>query len=522
MMKVVAVVDKVDTALDRLAKQVIPYHDNIEYIVCDVHPKKADPEQLAKFEAAAKDADIIDYQYFRTAEMLREKYDWLKAKKSILTHNNPYSYKEDKWEWADINVGNNLEITNGLDKQGSPNIHHIPITIDPHFWKYNTEWKPNRTVIMVANRIESKKGILPVATAVGNLGLKFVLVGAVSDVNYMNDIMQTGTVEFYEQVSDEKLRELYYNSCLHVCNSVDNFESGTMPILEAMCCGVPVLSREVGHVPDIKNDDNIFISKNDVDDVYLIQKQIENIINDKKKLESVRAAAWNSAKNFNSERRAYLYQKLYRQLQSPQEPVSVIVPIADKPEIVRQNLAAIANQSYSNLEVIVVDDGDESQQEYVAEFANTVNMPVKYINNSQGDYGLARARNKGIIASTGEIVVFCDQRMVMDWECISELVKNLARKQWVYGNKGGKKDFVENLSAIYRDDIIRAGMFCERIDSYGGTSQEVRVRTRLQGIKHEYIETAKATPTGKSSNRNRKRDEIIKMKNRLMIMGLDQ
>jgi len=76
MLKVVCVVDKTGTALDRLAKQVIPYHDNIDYVVCDVHPKRPDPEQLDCFEREAMTADIIDYQYFRTAVMLRERYEW--------------------------------------------------------------------------------------------------------------------------------------------------------------------------------------------------------------------------------------------------------------------------------------------------------------------------------------------------------------------------------------------------------------------------------------------------------------
>ena len=517
MFKVVCVVDKVGTALDRLAKQVIPYHDNIDYVVCDVHPKRPDPEQLQRFELEARNADVIDYQYFRTAEMLRERFDWLKDKKSILTHNNPYSYKEGKWEWAHYNVGNNNEITKGLEEQGSPNVRHIPITTDPLFWEFNKDWQPTKSVIMVANRIESKKGILPAATAVGNLGLKFILVGAISDNQYMYDVMQTGNVEFYEQVSDEKLKELYYNSVLHICNSVDDFESGTMPILEAMMCGTPVLTRKVGHVPDLYNGDNLFINDNNSDDVFLLQKQIENILNDKKKLEDVRQAAWNTAKNFNSERRAFMYQQLYSD-----NLVSVITPICDKPETTRKTLNAIANQDYPSIELVVIDDGQESQEQLVKEFALTVNFPVRYISNNQNDYGLARARNKGIIEAVGDILVFCDQRMVMDNSCVTHLVKNLAERKWTYGNKGGKKDFVENLSAIHKIDIVRAGMFCERIDSYGGMSQEVRVRTRMQGITHEYVEEAKATPSGKSSNRNQKRADIIKMKNKLFKMGLNQ
>ena len=86
MLKVACVVDKTGTALDRLAKGVIPYHGNLDYTVVDVHPKRPDEEQLSRFINAAETADIIDFQYFRTAEMLIDKFPWLKSKGLILTH----------------------------------------------------------------------------------------------------------------------------------------------------------------------------------------------------------------------------------------------------------------------------------------------------------------------------------------------------------------------------------------------------------------------------------------------------
>lgn len=522
MYKVISIVDKEGTALDRLAKQVAPYYD-FEYKVLDVHPKRPSPEQLAAFEAEYLDADIIDFQYFRTAQMLLERYDLSHCKK-VLTHNNPYSYKEDTWEWADANVGNNNEITAGLKAQGSPNIHHIPITIDHKFWLYNTEWKPSNTVLMVANRIESKKGILPVAKAVADLNMHFILVGNISDANYFREVMQTGYIEFHENVSDEELRSLYYKSGVHICNSVDNFESGTMPILESMLCGTPVITRSIGHVPDIYNGDNLVINDHQPDDVDHLSTLIFQTLTDTKKLEEMRGVAWNSAKNFNAERRAYEYQRLYRSLKEA-EPVSIILPVCDKPEVLRDNLEAIVEQNYPNLELIVVDDSKEDRnsiQSIVSTFADTVSFPVKYIETTMQGYNLAQARNLGIIEATSDILVFCDQRMILDKDCVKEFVENLAPRKWLYGNKGGKKDFVENVSCIYRIDIVRAGMFNERINKYGGMSQEVRVRTRNQGIEHVYIESAKATPSGKSSNRNRKRQEIIEMKNLLYKIGLDQ
>lgn len=523
MLKVVSVSDKVGTAIDRLCRGVAKYHTNLEYIVCDVHPKRPDPEQLARFEQEAKTADIIDWQYYRTADMLRERYPWLEGKKNVLTHNNAYSHRERDWNDYDMVVANNNTLHKELSQITQAPLEYVPLTVDADFWKFNTEWSKNDRILMVANRIESKKGILPVAIACADAGLKFVLVGSISDRNYFEAIMQTGRVEFHENISDEDLRNLYYSSALHVCNSVDNFESGTLPILEAMLCGTPVLTRRVGHVPDLYNDINIkILNSEDNEDTRYIKSEIEKILYDEKALQEQRRAGWETAKARNHERRAYEYQKLYRKLISPQHPVSVIVPIYNKPEIVRQCFEGISNQTYKNIEVIFSDDDPEGSENLVKDLAKFSQFPVRYIYTAkpENDYGLARARNRGVIEATGDILVFCDQRIIMEPNAIEELVKGLDSNTWVFGDKEGKKAFIENFSAIFRKDLIKAGMFNERIDRYGGMSQEIRSRINKQGMVTKLIPTAKAKPAGKSRNKWTKLDDIIKIKNVLYKLGL--
>lgn len=526
MLKVVAVVDKEYTALDRLAKGNAKYNDNLDYQVVAVHPKRPDDEQLRTFVAAAGDADLIDWQYYRTANLLRQMYPWLAEKRQLLTHHNPYSIEESDWNDLDAVVANNMTIYERLGKITTAPLHYIPNCVNTDFWTFKPDWEPNRNVIMVANRIEGKKGILPVAIACAELNLHFILVGSISDANYFQAIMATGNVEFHEQISDEELRDLYYKSTIHVCNSVDNFESGTLPILEAMLCGVPVLTRKIGHVPELNNGENLTLLEGIPEDVLGIQAKLLEMISDKKKLAEQRERAWQTAKSRSFERRAYMYQKLYREVLWPdQTSVSVVVPIYDKPEIIRKCLNAVAEQTYKNIEVVVGNDGDSDNEQLVADFAKYVGFPVRVVGNTgirEPDYGLARVRNEATIEATGEVIVYCDQRMIMEPNCIEEFVKNLpADRVWLYGNKGGKKEFVENLSCIRRQDVIDFGLFNERMDAYGGLSQETRNRFKNQGGRTVYIELAKAIPTGKSSNRNRKRQEIIKMKNRLWKMGLE-
>lgn len=538
MLKVISVVDKQGTALDRLAKGVMPYHQNLDYHVVDVHPKRPSTEQLSRFESLSRTADIMDYQYYRTADMLRSRYEWLKDIPSVLSHNNPYSIKERDWNDYQVNVANNRTIYDELKKISTTRIEYISLAVDPYFWIFNEDYEPNPSAIMVANRIESKKGILPVAEACHKVGVKLYLVGAISDPDYWHRVMEVGNVEFAQECTDEQLKELYYKAGVHICNSIDNFESGTLPILEAIFCGLPVITRNIGHVPDIKTETNLVINDHDPEDVQHLANLISDTLLDKRpasasiegshyklsktnktKLDSMRSEAWLSIKDKNFERRAYAYQKLYRELLQD-TPVSVIMPIAEKEEITRASLEAVANQTHKNIEVIVIDDGEQGQEENVRGFSQMVNIPVRYIRLGGSGYNLAKARNIGAIEATSDILVFCDQRQVMNEDCVEEFVANLKPKYWLYGNKGAKKDFVENLSCIYREDFFTFGGFNERITQYGGLSQETRSRARKQLLNIEYVDSAKATPMGKSSNRWRKRVEIMQSKNTLWKMGM--
>lgn len=513
MLKVVAVTDKVDTAIDRLARGVAPFIDGFEYDIVSVHPKRPDLDQLHAFEVLAQDADIIDFQYFRTALMLLERYPWLKEKKTTLTHYNPYSITESDWSQFDHVVACNKYINDKL-----PGSIYIPLTVDTDFWKFNTEWQPSETVIMTANRIESKKGIKEVAQACGELNIKLVLVGSVSDANYFHDVLAGGTVEFAQGVSDTRLRELYYEAGLHICNSVDDFESGTLPILEAMLCGTPVLTRNIGHVPELNSGENMYIFDHEPDDVPALIEQITQIFADKERMQTIREKAWDTAKTRSNERRAYTIQRNYRGLFAG-EPVSVIMPIANRPEIFKRSIQAVANQTHPNIELILVDEGDNRQA--VEDIKKYLQIPVKYIQNNIGDYGLARARNLGIIEATSDILVFCDERVVMAADAVAKFVENLNYRSWLYGNKGVKKDFVENFSCCYRQELIELGMFNERITEYGGMSQEIRGRIRKNGWQTPYVESATAQLAGKSSNRWQKKEQIIHMKNLLYKMGIE-
>lgn len=84
--------------------------------------------------------------------------------------------------------------------------------------------------------------------------------------------------------------------------------------------------------------------------------------------------------------------------------VSVIVPVYNGENDIEKCLKSILDQDYSNIEVIVVDDGSQDNTRQVVEKIKC--SSIKLIKNPSK--GVSSARNYGIDNSTGEYIVFID------------------------------------------------------------------------------------------------------------------
>lgn len=520
-MRIIIFVDKDGSAIDRLAKLVQRHLSHFDIKVLPVHPKQPDQDTLGLAQNMIKWADIVDIHYWKTGENLKQMFPTeMESKPKLLCHFNPYDL--DKMDW--LKYYDQVVVGNGEMATKLPAATLISYGIDLGFFEFKPEMTDNNVVNMVAARIEGKKGIVEVAKACKELRYQLELIGRPSKPEYLQECIEAGA-NYLGSLDEAGLRESYYRATIHVCNSVDNFESGTLPILEAMGCGTPVLTRSVGHVPDFYDGGNMELIESKPDDIEHLKTKIKALMENKHYRLKLRDRAWKTVKNRIYQKMADEYEKVYYSLRTNtiegKPPlVSVIIPTFNRPEALVKVLAGCAVQTYKNLEAIVVDSGTEKAEAIINAYRKKTDLIIKYHwFDSLGQYGLAKARNIGAILSTGEVLVFCDDRLLMDPEAVGAFARAKQSKCWLWGEKDGvSKGFVENFSAVKRREFIIGGMFSERMDGYGGMTEEIRKRFEAQGFDFFYVKEAKAKSIAKSGSRWRKKKQIINSKYKLWRM----
>ena len=103
------------------------------------------------------------------------------------------------------------------------------------------------------------------------------------------------------------------------------------------------------------------------------------------------------------------------------EFVSVIVPVYNVEEYMDACIYSIVNQSYHNLEILIVDDGStDSCGEKCDRWANK-DSRIKVIH--QKNQGLSGARNTAIDVCKGEWITFIDSDDIVEQDYIKMLLE---------------------------------------------------------------------------------------------------
>ena len=86
--------------------------------------------------------------------------------------------------------------------------------------------------------------------------------------------------------------------------------------------------------------------------------------------------------------------------------ISIIVPVYNIKEYIERCVKSITDQTYKNLEIILVDDGSTDGTEKILDELAEKDARIKVFHKENG--GSSSARNLGITKATGEYIGFAD------------------------------------------------------------------------------------------------------------------
>ena len=149
--------------------------------------------------------------------------------------------------------------------------------------------------------------------------------------------------------------------------------------------------------------------------------------------------------------------------------ISVVIPTFERPDLLERACLTVRNQTYKNIELIVVDDN--SIKSYQEALAKVKDFDIKYFKRNKNGGGSA-ARNTGIKMSAGKYIAFLDDDDI--WEStklekqMALMTREIQAAHCGYKLKSNSKIRIESRKIITFDDLKEnnklastSGMMCK-------------------------------------------------------------
>ena len=148
--------------------------------------------------------------------------------------------------------------------------------------------------------------------------------------------------------------------------------------------------------------------------------------------------------------------------------VSIVIPAHNAAATLGECLAASINQTYTDREVIVVDDGSTDATPEIAR-----KFPVTVL--QQPKSGPAAARNAGARVANGEIVAFTDSDCIPHCDWVSRLIQGFSEDVGAVGGTYGIANSGSMLARIIHNEIRgRHARFSYEVDFLGSYNLVVK------------------------------------------------
>lgn len=162
--------------------------------------------------------------------------------------------------------------------------------------------------------------------------------------------------------------------------------------------------------------------------------------------------------------------------QGMDDMVTVILPVYNRIDTVKSSVESVLNQSYTNFELIIIDDGSDDGSKELLE--SIIDKRIKLIHNSKCK-GVSSARNTGLEAANGQYIAYLDSDNMWDSKYLAAMLgafKKLPDAEAVYSGQFLFKGSAEhpyavrfgsfNRSLLNNRNYIDINSFCYKKELY--------------------------------------------------------
>jgi glycosyltransferase involved in cell wall biosynthesis len=174
--------------------------------------------------------------------------------------------------------------------------------------------------------------------------------------------------------------------------------------------------------------------------------------------------------------------------------VSVVIPTHNRPDFLTKTLQSILDQSYQNMEILVVSNGVNNKNKAAVE--NFHDSRVQYFEQGNSG-GPASPRNHGIRESSGKYLAFCDDDDLWMPDKLAKQIESLEknpghgiaytkmrrfdeRSEWSVSHEAGEAT-VDSLLYTNTIPISSVVILKSLVDLYGGFSE-----SKMVGASEDY------------------------------------
>lgn len=137
--------------------------------------------------------------------------------------------------------------------------------------------------------------------------------------------------------------------------------------------------------------------------------------------------------------------------------VSVVIPIYNVEKYLRECVDSVRNQTYRDLEIILVDDGSPDHCGEICDAYAEEDARIKVIHKKNG--GLSDARNAGLDIAEGEYIYFLDSDDYIKSDAIELLVQCIEKEQADLVYFEAETIFEDFEDPNYREEFIRSNRY---------------------------------------------------------------